>query len=102
MQNGATNEVLTWVVVCHRAIDEDGKSSEILKSVDVDSMEIVDTVVSAGIPSCSVIGNISLGEEICSVRGGVDHRSSDNTNVVGDVSTTNVGLEKRGMDLSAV
>ena len=57
-------------------------------------MEIVDAVVCALCACRSVICNVSLGEEVDDVGGRVNDRCTDDANGVGNVGTTNIGLEE--------
>ena len=95
LQDYSTNEILPWVIVGHGPVHKNGKARDILEGLDIDTVEVVDAVVSTRVSSRSVIGNIRLGEEVGNVRGWVYDRGSDNANGVGNVSTADVRLQER-------
>ena len=89
MQDYTADEVLARIIVCDGSIDEDG-GEDILQSINVDTVEIVDSIVCprrAGIP---IIGNVSLGKEIDNVGGRIDNRGADDANSIGDIGTAYV------------
>lgn len=71
-----------------------------MQSIDVDAVEIIDSVECPGGASIAIIGNVRLGEEIDNVGSRIDHRRANDANGVGDVSATDVGLQKGRVDLA--
>ena len=101
LQDHTSNEVFRRSIVTSRAIDENWWK-HVRQGIDIHSMKVVHPVVCSGSSCCPVIGNIGLGEEICSIGGGVDDRSPNYADCVGDIRASNIGLQKWLVDLSGI
>jgi hypothetical protein len=63
LQNDSSNKVFRWIIIGNRAVNEN-RRIDIGQCVDVDSMEVVDTISRPSITSNTVIGDVGFGEEV--------------------------------------
>ena len=89
LQDHPTNEVFGRIIITLRAVDKNG-GEHICQSVDIDTMKVINSIVSACSACSTVIGDICLGEEICNVSLRVNNGSADDAYVVGNVGTADI------------
>jgi hypothetical protein len=63
LQDDSSNKVFSGIIVGNSAVNEN-RRIDIGQRVDVDSMEVVDTISRPSIASNTVIGDIGFGEEV--------------------------------------
>ena len=102
MKDDTADKILAWVVVGDGSVGKDGEAIDILQRVDIDTMKVIDTIVNASIPGSAEIRNISFGKKVNDVGGGVNDWCADDTNCIGNIGTTDFGLQEWRMNLSSI
>ena len=87
------------VVVADRSVDE-YRVKYVLQGIDIDSMKVVNSIECTRVASIPEVGDIRLGKEICDIGVRIDDWSSDDTNCIRNVGTSNIRLEERSVNLS--
>lgn len=77
-------EVLSRIIVGFGSIDEYWRV-DIRQRVNIDSMEVVDSVCRSSVPRDSEIWDIRLGKEVDSVCLWIDDRGADNSYGIRDI-----------------
>lgn len=101
LQDNSSDKVLAGIILRHTSIDEDRRPA-VFEGVDIDTMEIVDSIERARVPGIPIVGDVGLGEEVGGVGIGIDDRSADNANGAWNIGATNVGLQERRVHLAGV
>lgn len=65
-------------------------------------MKIVDSIVGSGVTCSSKIWYVGLREKVGDISSRVNDRSANDTNKIGNICASDVGLKERIMNLSGI
>jgi len=68
LEDYASDEVFRRVIVTRISVNQDREARSIRQGFNIDAIKVVNSIIRASGSSCSVVGNIGLGEKVRNVR----------------------------------